>query len=131
MFFDLTKGSDLGGTVDLNRINDTMFGRAAGLDDTSPLCPARSLMIVVDGGNVKINSNQRMYASLFLTSSAPYGQVVKANGTADFIGTIYADRVNLVGNFDASMDECFLANTSPALLDFRLGSYREDDRGLS
>ncbi len=131
MFFDLTKGSDLGGTVDLNRINDTAFGREANLADTDPRCTSRSLLIVVDGGNVKINSNQRLFASLFLTSSAPYGQVVKANGTADFIGTIYADRVNLVGNFDASMDTCFLANTSPALLDFRAGSYREDDRGLS
>ncbi|HEY0949493.1 MAG TPA: hypothetical protein VGD85_04800 [Nocardioides sp.] len=130
MFFDLTKG-DLGGTVDLNKINDTAFGRAAGLSDTDPLCTSRSLLIVVDGGNVKINSNQRMFASLFLTSSAPYGQVVKANGTADFIGTIYADKVNLVGNFDASMDTCFLANISPALLDFRGGSYREDDRGLN
>jgi hypothetical protein len=131
MFFDLTKGTDLGGTVDLNKINDTAFGREAGLLDTDPRCTSRSLLIVVDGGNVKINSDQRLYASLFLTSSAPYGQVVKANGTAEFIGTIYADKVNLVGTFDASMDKCFLANTSPALLDFRVGSYREDDRGLS
>lgn len=130
MFFDL-KDSDLGGTIDLNQINDTAFGRDANLTDTDPRCTSRSLLIVVDGGNVKLNSNQRLFASLFLTSSAPYGQVVKANGTADFIGTIYADRVNLVGNFDASMDTCFLANTSPALLDFRAGSYREDDRGLS
>ncbi|ABL80641.1 MULTISPECIES: hypothetical protein [unclassified Nocardioides] len=131
MFFDLTKGSDLGGTVDLNKISDTAFGREANLADTDPRCTSRSLVIVVDGGNVKVNSNQRLFASLFLTSAAPYGQVVKANGTADFIGTIYADKVNLVGNFDASMDTCFLANTSPALLDFRAGSYREDDRGLS
>ena len=132
MFFDLTKGADLGGTVDLNDFPaDTVFARPAGLADTDPGCTERSLLIVVDGGNVKINSNQQLFASLFLTSSAPYGQVVKANGTAQFIGTIYADKVNLVGNFDASMDTCFLANTSPALLDFRAGSYREDDRGLS
>ena len=132
MFFDLTKGSDLGGTVDLNDFPaDSVFARPAGLADTDPGCSSRSLLIVVDGGNVKINSNQQLFASLFLTSSAPYGQVVKANGTAQFIGTIYADKVNLVGTFDASMDACFLANTSPALLDFRAGSYREDDRGLS
>jgi hypothetical protein len=26
------------------------------------------------------------------------------------------------------MDECFLSNVSPALLDFKLGNYRELDR---
>lgn len=131
MFFDLSRGSasDLGATVDLNDV--TGFARNANLDDTDPTCPTQSLVIVVDGGNVKLNSNQRMFASLFLTSSAPYGQVLKANGTADFIGTIYADTVNLVGNLNASMDKCFLANQSPGLLDFRIGSYREEDRGLN
>jgi hypothetical protein len=129
MFFDLSKGTNLGGTIDLNQI--TGFDRATNLDSTSATCASRSLVIVVDGGNVKINSNQRMFASLFLTSSAPYGQVLKANGTADFIGTIYADTVNLVGNVDISLDKCFLANQSPSLLDFHAGSYREEDRGLS
>lgn len=129
MFFDLSRGSDLGGTVDLNKI--TGYDRASNLEATSASCASRSLVIVVDGGNVKLNSNQRMFASLFLTSSAPYGQVFKANGTADFIGTIYADIVNLVGNLDISLDRCFLANQSPSLLDFSAGSYREEDRGLS
>ena len=129
MFFDL-EDSDLGGTVDLNDFQGTAFSRAAGLADDDT-CPTTSLLIVIVGGNVKVNSNTQMAASIFLTSPAPYGQVVKANGTADFIGTIYADKINLVGNFDASLDPCFLANTSPALLSLSVGSYREDDRGTS
>ncbi len=129
MFFDL-EGSDLGGTVDLNQFGETAFSRNGGLaDDTT--CPTSSLLIVIVGGNVKINSHTQMAASIFLTSPAPYGQVVKANGTADFIGTIYADKINLVGTFDASLDACFLANTSPALLSLSVGSYREEDRGVS
>jgi hypothetical protein len=77
---------------------------------------------------VKLNSNQQLAASVFLLSGAPYGQVFKATGTSNFIGTIYADTVNLTGTADLSMDTCFLSNVSPALLDFRLGAYRELDR---
>ena len=124
MFFDLT-ADDPGGTVDLNDI--TSHGRLPNMDDDAA-CPSKSLTIVIEGGNAKLNSNQQLAASLFMISSAPYGQVSRANGTADFIGTIYADTVNLVGTVDLSMDECFLANSSPALLSLSSGSYRELDR---
>ena len=85
-------------------------------------------MIVIVGGNAKLNSNQQLFASLFLTSAAPYGQVLKDNGNSRFIGTIYADNVNLVGNSDISIDGCFLANVSPTLLDLSLKNYVEEDR---
>ena len=54
--------------------------------------------------------------------------MTKSNGTSSFIGTIYADNVNLVGTTNISLDECFLANLSPGLLNFELGSYEELDR---
>jgi hypothetical protein len=125
MFFDLTS-TDPGGTVDLNDI--TGFSRSADVSDTSAGCESKSLTIVIEGGNVKLNSNQQLAASIFLTSSAPYGQVFKANGTSDFIGTIYADTVNLTGTANLSMDTCFLANVSPALLELSMSNYRELDR---
>jgi hypothetical protein len=128
MFFDLSQ-TNPGGTVNLNNV--TGFGRASNVADTGGACESKSLVIVVDGGNVKLNSNQQLFGSLFLTSGAPYGQVQKANGNASFIGTIYADVVNLVGTIDLSMDGCFLANFSPALLDLTTENYREEDRGLS
>lgn len=125
MFFDLT-GSDPGGLVDLNDVQG--FGREANLTASSTSCHTRSLIIVVEGGNVRLNSNQQLAASVFLTSPAPYGQVFKANGTSQFIGTIYADTVNLAGTTDLSTDECFQDNPSPALLDISVRSYRELDR---
>lgn len=125
MFFDLSQ-TDRGGVVDLNDV--TGFSRSANLADSDPSCPSRSLIIVIDGGNVRLNSNQQLYASVFLTSAAPYGQVFKANGTSNFIGSIYADTVNLTGTADLSMDSCFLANESPALLDLHVDNYREIDR---
>jgi hypothetical protein len=125
MFFDLTK-TDLGGTVDLKDI--VGFSRATNTSETSAACSSKSLAIVIEGGNAKLNSTQTMFASLILTSSAPYGQVTKANGNASFIGTIFADNINLVGNVDLSLDACFLANLSPALLILNVGNYREEDR---
>jgi hypothetical protein len=125
MFFDLA-ATDPGGTVDLNDV--VGFSRDAGLAANDPRCASRSLVIVIEGGNVKLNSNHRLAAALFLTSEAPHGQVFKSNGTSEFVGTIHADTLNLVGTTDVSLDECFLENPSPSLLDFSLGSYRELDR---
>jgi Tfp pilus assembly protein PilX len=128
MFFDLA-GTDTGGTVNLNDI--TGFGRDTNTSGTAPSCPSRSLIIVIEGGNAKLNSNQKLAASLILTGKSPnLGQLTKANGNATFIGTIFADTINLVGNVDITMDACFLANPSPGLMDFAVTSYREEDRGL-
>jgi Tfp pilus assembly protein PilX len=125
MFFDLAQ-SDPGGTVNLNNV--TGWGRAGNLAATSASCPKRSLLIVIDGGNAKMNSNISLAASLVLTSAAPYGVVTHANGTADFIGTIFGDHVNLVGNVDISLDPCFLKNLSPGLYSVEVRNYREIDR---
>ena len=127
MYFDLG-ATDPGGTVDLNDI--TGFGRALNLSATAAACTTRSLVIVIDGGNAKLNSNQQLAAALFLTSGAPHGQVIKANGTSNYVGTVYADSINLIGNTDFSLDECFMDNQSPALMDFTLGNYQELDRRL-
>lgn len=125
MFFDLG-ASDPGGTVNLNNVSG--FGRDPNVSSADAACTTRSLAIVIVGGNAKMNSNVQLAASLFLVSPAPYGALTRANGTAGFIGTIYADSMNLVGNVDMSMDDCFLANVSPALLSLVAGSYRELDR---
>ena len=71
-----------------------------------------------------------MVANLVLTSGAPYGYVFKANGNADMIGTIYADQIDLTGTVDISLDDCFVQNLSPSLVDttLTLTSYREIDR---
>jgi hypothetical protein len=54
--------------------------------------------------------------------------VTRANGTANFVGSIYADGINVTGNVDLSSDTCFVSNVSPALLDVSSGKYRELDR---
>ncbi len=125
LFFDLANATG-NREVDLNNI--TGWGRARGLAANHADCKSRSLIIVIDGGDAKLNSNQSLAATLVMTSRAPYGNVNKANGTADFIGTIFADSVNLVGNVDFSLDECFMNNLSPHLNTVSVSNYIEIDR---
>jgi hypothetical protein len=125
MYFDL-KGSNLGGEVDLNDI--TGFGRAAGLSAAAAGCDDRSLIIIIEGGNARLNSNQQLAASLFLTATAPNGRINKTNGGADFIGSMYADAINFAGNANLSLDECFMSNLAPGLAGLTQTSYREVDR---
>ncbi len=125
MYFDLTS-TDPGGIVDLNDI--VGFSRTAGLSATDPACGKKSLIIIIEGGNARLSSNQQVAASVFLVSAAPYGQLLKANGNSLFIGTIYADTLNFTGTADISMDECFVSNLAPGLLQLRQAAYRELDR---
>jgi hypothetical protein len=125
MFFDLTL-TNLGGTVDLKDVAG--FSRNPNLAATDPACDTRSLLIVIEGGNVKLNSNQMLAAAVYLTSGAPQGQVFKANGTSNLIGPLYADTIDMTGTADLSLDACFLENINPALLGVTVSSYRELDR---
>jgi hypothetical protein len=125
MYFDLTK-DDPGGLVDLNDF--VGFGRTPGLSATDAGCTDRSLIIVIEGGNARLSSNQSLVASVFLMSTAPNGQLVRANGNSSFIGTIYADSLDFTGTASFSMDECFMSNLSTGLLKLTQTSYREVDR---
>jgi hypothetical protein len=91
-------------------------------------CRPRSLLIVIDGGNVRLNGGESLAASVVLTSAAPNGKVLKHNGSAGLIGTLYADSVDLSGTAALSLDECFMSNLSPALLHADVLRYLERDR---
>lgn len=125
MFFDLAK-TDPGGLVDLNDV--VGFSRTPGLTAGDAACQPKSLVMVIEGGNARLNSNQNLFASVFLTSGDPYGHVSKANGNATFTGTMYANSLDLTGTVDLHMDECFLNNVSPALFSAEVSTYRELDR---
>lgn len=126
MYFDLAK-SDPGGMVNLNGLSPT-WSRATGLAASDSACAPKSLIIIIEGGNARLNSNSTVFASTFLLSKDPYGNVTKANGTSTYIGTMYANNLDLTGTADLHMDECFIANPSPALTQVRTFNYREVDR---
>lgn len=125
MYFEL-RGSEAGNVVNLSSLAG--YGRPHGLSADSAGCLPRSLVIIVDGGDIKLNSNQQLAASVFVLADEPYGDVQKLDGTADFVGTLYANNIDMTGNADIYMDECFKANLSPSLFKVEASNYVEDDR---
>ena len=125
MYFDLA-ASDPGGVVDLKDLTGWSRPVNQGVNDAG--CDPRSLIIIIEGGNARLNGNQNMFGSIYLVSGSPYGKVMKANGTAFFTGSLYANELDLTGTADLYMDDCFLANQSPALFDVQTFNYRELDR---
>jgi hypothetical protein len=113
--------------VDLGQLDTSIFSRGT-LSATSPLCVDASLLLVIVGGNAKINSNMDLAASIYLASGAPNGVLQKANGTVDHIGMLYADNIDFAGNLNVSLDGCYVANPPPALFSVTPGTYRELDR---
>lgn len=127
MYFDLS-ATDPGGVVELDDISVHQRLDLSNLSAGDPRCRDESLLVVIDGGNVRFNSNPTLSASVVLTSKAPYGEVIKANGNAGLIGTMFADKINLVGTFDVALDQCFLANLAPSLYTVSVSNYLEVDR---
>jgi hypothetical protein len=127
MYFDLT-ANDPGGMVDLNDLAVAPWTRSPNLDSTSPSCLPQSLLLIIEGGNARLNANSSLAASVFLVSDDPYGQVFKANGNSSFTGNIYANNMDMTGTTDMYMDKCFMDNISPALTRVDTLTYREVDR---
>lgn len=121
LYFDLTS-TEPGGTVDLNTLGTTW-------KQSTCLTGAwtKSLLIVIDGGNVKMNANSEVAASIVLTSRT-YGEVDKGNGNPDYVGTLFANTLNLAGAFDFELNQCFLDNLSPSLFSVTVEDYQEIDR---
>lgn len=124
LFFDLNSNQ----TVDLKPLDGSLWSRGRVTSALSPLCIDASLLIVVTGGNARLNGNTELAASIYLSGTSPGGTLFKANGTASHIGMLYADNLDITGNFSANLDACYVANPPPSLFDVNPGTYRELDR---
>jgi len=93
--------------------------------DTSPTCATNSLTIVVIGGALSYqggNTSPYLSASIFVPDGTLTG-----SGGRNTIGTIFAKTVDLGGNVDFYLDECFANNPPGATLDAQVTNFREDD----
>lgn len=123
LFFELGSND----TVDLGALGSSMWSRLR-LDVADPLCTDKSLLVVITGGNAKMVGNMNLAAAVYISGSSPGGQLTKGAGTANHVGMLYADTIDLTGDFNVSLDTCYLANAHPALFDVTPGTYREIDR---
>lgn len=98
------------------------FKRA--LDQTSG-CSTASVTIVVMGSSLDYqggNSAPYLVSAIFVPDGTIQGQ-----GGINTIGTIFAKTIDLGGNPDFHVDQCFASNPPGATLDAQVLTFREDD----
>lgn len=95
--------------------------------NTSASCASASVTVVVSGAGHDLNyqggnTSPFLSASLFVPDGTITGQ-----GGYNVIGTAFAKSIDLGGNPDYYMDQCFVSNPPGALLDAQVIDWREDD----
>jgi hypothetical protein len=95
--------------------------------DTSGSCISNSVTIVVSGPGHDL-SYQGGTSAPFLVASifVPDGKLTGSGGR-NTIGSVFAYSIDLSGNVDFYMDQCFASNPPGATLDAQVISWREDD----
>lgn len=96
------------------------------LDDTA-VCTSNSVTIVVEGPGHDLsytggNTAPFLVASIFVPDGELTGQ-----GGRNTIGTVFAQTIDLGGNVEFYMDNCFASNPPGATLDVEVTNFREDD----
>ena len=90
-------------------------------------CSAMSVTIIVSGPGNNLsyqggNSAPYLSASIFVPDGTLTG-----TGGRNTIGTVFAKTLDLGGNVDFYMDQCFADNPPGATLDVQITDWREDD----
>lgn len=128
LFYDL-QGAAVGGTVNLNDFGNA-YSRSWPLGKDDAGCTGRSVFLIVKNGNVTMNANTVLTASIFALGPNPYGKVSKLNGTGALIGTLYGREIDLTGTGDIKLDKCFVNNPPGQALDVTITDFVEVDREL-
>lgn len=92
---------------------------------TSAACGGNSLSLVVVGGDLSYRGGTNapyLVAAIFV----PDG-LLTGTGGRNTIGTAFAQNIDLSGNVDFFMDECFAANPPGAAVEAEVVDWREDD----
>ena len=95
--------------------------------NTLSTCSAMSVTIIVSGPGNNLsyqggNTAPYLSASIFVPDGTLTG-----SGGRNTIGTVFAKTLDLGGNVDFYMDQCFAENPPGATLDVQITDWREDD----
>lgn len=87
-------------------------------------CGTRSLVIVVEGGDMHVNAGANITAAIFLPDGTYTG-----NGSSQIHGTLFAKYIEKFnGTADFALDPCFFANLPGGLLTVSPMQFRVNDR---
>jgi hypothetical protein len=91
-------------------------------------CTQSSVTIVVIGNSLSYQGGNTAFPGPFLVASVfvPDGTLTGGGGR-NTIGTVFAKSIDLGGNIDFYMDNCFATNPPGATLDASVLTWREDD----
>ena len=99
-------------------------------ENDGPSCPASNLTIVVQGGDLTLNSvgagNSSPVTGLVSAIFVPDGSY-DGQGSVWVIGSIFALNMKLAGTQDFRLDKCYVENPPSAVLDVQVTNFREDD----
>lgn len=95
--------------------------------NTSGTCVSKSVTIVVSGPGRDLtyqggNTTPYLSASIFVPDGT-----LRGIGGMNTIGTVFAKTLDLGGNVDFYMDQCFASNPPGGTLDVQVTDWREDD----
>ena len=115
LYFKLTAGQKV--TI------QTELSSYGWVDDPSCTSQHPTIVVVVEGGDLVLNSNARLAGAVFV----PDGQMVY-NGGAQLVGTLFAKDLTFSGNSSVSLNDCYTRATPGGVFDIRPIHFREVDR---
>jgi hypothetical protein len=92
-------------------------------DDPSCLNDHPGVVIIVEGGNLRLNSNAVLSGAVFV----PDG-FLTYNGGAQLVGTVFTEQLFMTGNSTITLNDCYTRGTPGGVLDIRPIRFREVDR---
>lgn len=92
-------------------------------DDPSCVNDHPTVVLVVEGGDLIMNSNADVAGAVFV----PDGSMTY-NGGAKLVGTVFAKDLKFSGNADVSLNTCYTRATPGGVFDIRPIRFREVDR---
>lgn len=114
VFFDLSKSG--GGEVHLTGNTFPGFDQS--------YCGQRSLILVVQGGSLRLNGQADLVGAVFVPDGNIFG-----TGGLDLIGTMFAKTLEkLSGQSNYSLKQCFFDNFPGPILELSTSNFREVDR---
>lgn len=115
LYFKLSPGQEVNLQGDLNS-----YGWVS-----DPTCSNQhpAVVIVVEGGDLHINSNATLSGAVFV----PDGTLTY-NGGAQLVGTVFTKSLVMTGNANISLNDCYTRGTPGGILDIRPTRFREVDR---
>jgi hypothetical protein len=89
----------------------------------SSTCGTRSIVVVIEGGDARINAGADVVGALFVPDGT-----LRGNGNSTLTGTVFAKNIDKFnGTAEIRLDSCWVDNF-PILNDFRVSDYRQVDR---